>query len=77
MTVAKRREAWFRQPITVIRQKEPDEDRKQFDIVCGYGRLEAFAALGEKTIPAVNIETSGGKKTQRAHRGRSCEGTTH
>lgn len=29
-----------------------------YDLVCGQGRLEAFAALGEKEIPAIVIEAS-------------------
>ena len=62
MTLANTRETWFRRPVTVIHQKKPDEDGKPFDIVCGYGRLEASVVLGERTIPAVIIETSGGKK---------------
>ena len=41
MIVANTRETWFKRPIIVMHQKEPDEDGKQFDIVCGYGRLEA------------------------------------
>jgi len=28
------------------------------NIVCGDGRLEALVALGEKTIPAVIVETT-------------------
>ena len=77
MTVANTREIWFRQPITATRQKEPDKDGKHFDIVCGYGRLEAFVALSAKTIPAVIIETSRGKSEQRPAEGSSHEGTTH
>jgi ParB family chromosome partitioning protein len=76
MTVANTRETWFRQPITIL-QKEPDKDEKHFDIVSGYGRLEAFVALGRKTIPAVIIETSRGKSEQRPAEGSSHEGTTH
>jgi ParB family transcriptional regulator, chromosome partitioning protein len=77
MTVANTRETWFRQPITATRQKEPDKDGKHFDIVCGYGRLEAFVALGAKTIPAVIIETSHGKRSSDWQKGSSREGTTH
>ena len=47
MTVANTRETWFRQPITIL-QKEPDKDEKHFDIVSGYGRLEAFVALDHR-----------------------------
>jgi ParB-like chromosome segregation protein Spo0J len=39
------------------------------NIVCGDGRLEALVALGEKTIPAVIIETTREEMAQRAHTG--------
>ena len=77
MTVANTRETWFRQPITTTRQKEPDKDGKHFDIVCGYGRVGAFVALGAKTKPAVIIGTSRGKRNSDRQKGSSREGTTH
>lgn len=76
-TVANIRECGIKKPITILRRNEPDEDGKQFDLICSYGRLEALLALGEKTIPAVIIETSCGEKAQRAHKGSRREGTTH
>ncbi|MGA8087446.1 MAG: hypothetical protein WCA10_09080 [Terracidiphilus sp.] len=76
MIVANMHENWFKKPITVVSRNEPDEDGKQFDLVCGYGRLAVFVALGEAKIPSVIIETSREEKAQRAHMGSSCEGTT-
>jgi ParB family chromosome partitioning protein len=58
MIVANIREVGLKKPITVVRRTEPDEDGKQFDLVCGQGRIEAFVALGETTIPAVITEVS-------------------
>ena len=58
MIVANIREVGLKKPITVVRRKEPDRDGKQFDLVCGQGRIEAFVALGETTIPAVITEAS-------------------
>jgi len=58
MIVANIREVGLKKPITVVRRKEPDGDGKQFDLVCGQGRIEAFVALGETTIPAVVTEAS-------------------
>jgi ParB-like chromosome segregation protein Spo0J len=55
-----------RSPLQSRAKKELDEDGNQFDIACGYGRLKAFLALGEKTIPAVIIETS------REEKGAAC-----
>ena len=58
-------------------KRNPIEDGKQFDIVCGYGRLEALVALGEKKIPTV-IETTREEMAQGAHTGGGLyEGTTH
>jgi hypothetical protein len=70
MIVANTRETRFKRPITVMHQKEPDEDGKQFDIVC-------FRSSREKTIPAVMVETTREEMAQRAHTGSSHEGTTH
>jgi len=52
-------------PIIVLRRSEPDEDGKQFDLVCGYGRLQVFAAFSQTTIPAMIIEASRKDKTRR------------
>ena len=49
MIVANIREVGLKKPITVVRRREPNGDGKQFDLVCGQGRIEAFVALGETT----------------------------
>lgn len=56
MIVANIREVGLKKPITVVRRSEPDTEGKLFDLVCGQGRVEAFLALGETTIPAVVTE---------------------
>jgi ParB family chromosome partitioning protein len=58
MIVANIREVGLKKPITVVRRKERDADGKQFDLVCGQGRIEAFVLLGETTIPAIITEAS-------------------
>jgi ParB family chromosome partitioning protein len=58
MIVANIREVGLKKPITVVRRKEPDSEGKQFDLVCGQGRIEAFVALGETAIPAIIAEVS-------------------
>jgi len=58
MIVANIREVGLKKPITVVRRREPDTEGKQFDLVCGQGRIEAFLALGETTIPAVVTDAS-------------------
>jgi len=52
MMVANIREVGLKKPITVVRRKEADAEGKQFDLVCGQGRIEAFVALGETAIRA-------------------------
>jgi ParB family transcriptional regulator, chromosome partitioning protein len=42
----------YKTPITVA-PRPMDGDGTQYDLVCGQGRLEAFLALGETTIPAI------------------------
>jgi len=42
----------LKRPITVSR-REPDPDGTCFDLVCRQGRMEAFLALGQNTIPAL------------------------
>jgi ParB family chromosome partitioning protein len=44
-------------PITVAK-REIDQNGTQYDLVCGQGRLEAFLALGQTTIPAIVIIAS-------------------
>src|SRR5690242_115546 len=46
----------LKKPITVCRRL-PGET-PLYDLVCGQGRLEAFRALGERTIPAIVIEAN-------------------
>ena len=47
----------LKKPITVAKRAEPN-DGKQYDLVCGQGRLEAFIALGQTDIPAIVREAS-------------------
>ena len=44
----------LKKPITVSARK----DGSGYDLVCGQGRLEAFLALGQTSIPAIVIEAS-------------------
>lgn len=46
----------LKRPITVSCRSEPDPEGKTYDLVCGQGRLEAFLALGEESIPAIIVE---------------------
>jgi ParB family chromosome partitioning protein len=45
----------LKRPITVSRRRHADGP-DSFDLICGQGRLEAFQALGESTIPAIVVE---------------------
>jgi ParB family chromosome partitioning protein len=47
----------LKKPITVTRRAEPLGE-KEYDLVCGQGRLEAYQALGHQEIPAIIIETT-------------------
>jgi len=47
-------EVGLKKPITVTRRDAPDGSR--YDLVCGQGRVEAYAALGQQAIPALVIE---------------------
>jgi ParB family chromosome partitioning protein len=47
----------LKKPITVAQTSEPSSG-KQYDLVCGQGRLEAFIALGQTEIPAIVREAS-------------------
>ena len=47
----------LKKPITVSR-RERAADGTHYDLVCGQGRMEAYLALGESTIPAVVIDAS-------------------
>lgn len=46
-------EIGLKRPITVSRRNEPGEPR--YDLVCGQGRLEAYRALKQASIPAVVV----------------------
>ncbi len=47
-------EVGLKRPITVTRRDVPDGPR--YDLVCGQGRVEAYAALGQQAIPARVID---------------------
>src|ERR1051325_275168 len=47
----------LKKPITVFR-RDRDKDGTCYDLVCGQGRLEALAALGETQIPAIMTDAS-------------------
>ncbi|MEM1098109.1 MAG: ParB/RepB/Spo0J family partition protein [Planctomycetota bacterium] len=47
--------AGLKRPITVTSNPSED-DKTQYDLVCGQGRLEALQALGETHIPAIIID---------------------
>ena len=44
----------LKRPITVARRANATDTR--YDLVCGQGRLEAFRALGQRSIPAIVID---------------------
>jgi ParB family chromosome partitioning protein len=48
----------LKRPITVSKRNEPTADGKQYDLVCGQGRIEAYVKLGETTIPAIITNVS-------------------
>jgi ParB family chromosome partitioning protein len=47
----------LKKPITLTK-RAPAADGTQYDLVCGQGRIEAFLALGQVTIPATVIEAT-------------------
>ena len=47
----------LKRPITVTR-RQPTADGKEYDLICGQGRLEACRALGETEVPAVLVDAS-------------------
>lgn len=47
----------LKKPVTVSK-RHLSEDGTQYDLVTGQGRIEAFLALGQTTIPAAVIEAS-------------------
>jgi ParB family chromosome partitioning protein len=48
----------LKRPVTVSRRDGPTSDGKQFNLVCGQGRIEALVQLGETTVPAVIVKVS-------------------
>lgn len=46
----------LKRPITVARRPGPEANGKAYDLVCGQGRIEAFQALGQETIPAIVVD---------------------
>lgn len=48
-------EVGLKRPITVT-LSHTGESGKEYDLVCGQGRLEAFLACGQKEIPAIIID---------------------
>jgi ParB family chromosome partitioning protein len=51
--VASIRAVGLKRPIAVSRRSVPTEHGHLYDLICGQGRIEAFLALGESTIPAI------------------------
>jgi ParB family transcriptional regulator, chromosome partitioning protein len=47
----------LKRPITVTPCRSNTQD-KDYDLICGQGRLEAFMACGQKEIPAIIIDAS-------------------
>lgn len=58
MIVANIREVGLKKPITVVRRHEADAEGTLYDLVCGQGRIEAFIALGETSIPSIVTSAS-------------------
>jgi ParB family transcriptional regulator, chromosome partitioning protein len=47
----------LKRPVTVSRRERPING-KEYDLVCGQGRMEAYAALGETEIPCIVVKAS-------------------
>ncbi len=47
----------LKRPITISRKQTP-QDGYEYDLVCGQGRLEAYIANSQKTIPAIIIDAN-------------------
>jgi ParB family chromosome partitioning protein len=47
----------LKKPITVSR-REGRNGHTQYDLVCGQGRLEAYKALGQTSVPAIIVDVS-------------------
>lgn len=46
----------LKRPITVAKRTGSGANGKIYDLVCGQGRVEAFQALGQQTIPAIVVD---------------------
>jgi ParB family chromosome partitioning protein len=42
----------LKRPIKLMQKLKPSKDGKEYDLICGQGRLEAYKALGWDVIPA-------------------------
>src|SRR5574344_298410 len=49
----------LKRPIKVIRRTNPTPDGKEYDLICGQGRMEACLALGWKAVPAYIDDITG------------------
>ena len=52
----------LKKPVTVC-PRDADTDGTYYDLVCGQGRLEAVAALGDTTVPAIVIDAPPKKRS--------------
>jgi ParB family chromosome partitioning protein len=52
----------LKKPVTLSR-RDADTDGTHYDLVCGQGRLEAVAALGDTTVPAIVIDAPPKKRS--------------
>jgi ParB family chromosome partitioning protein len=48
----------LKRPITITKRTGPDANGKTYDLVCGQGRIEAYQALGQESIPAIVVDAS-------------------
>ena len=48
----------LKRPIQVSIRSTEDGEEAGYDLVCGQGRIEAFAALGQTAIPAIVVKVS-------------------
>lgn len=54
--VASIRAVGLKRPITVSCRAFDESDGTQYDLVCGQGRMEAMASLGEKFVPVLVVD---------------------
>lgn len=48
----------LKKPIQISRRSPSESSESGYDLVCGQGRMEAFATLGFEEIPAIIVEVS-------------------